>query len=399
MRDIRAALLLAPLVLGCDRAAASASRFTTVDTLPSGTVHVTIAAEARQSVPRWRIVEDLRIGAMDGPGPDTFGDARGIEVDGEGRIYVLDAQSQEIRVFGRDGAHLRTVGHQGAGPGEFRRANGLALGPDDVIYVYDQANQRLSALLHGGDSLVTHPLRTSHWGWVWDGAADRAARVYDRVYTTVGEDRQAVLRRFDPASGRVDSLPLRIEFEGPRNVITTPRGSAGVPFSASLISRIDGEGRLWFASSNRYRIHRVDVETGDTLLILDFDAPPVLVSDEERSREIARLDSFVQRTGGTTWDQSVIPATKPILQQFELDDQGRLWVRMSSTDSVTTMDVFEPDGRLMATTSTALPFWSYDGQLRVRGDHLYAIVRDELDVQYVVRARIERDEGTVMNDR
>ena len=39
------------------------------------------------------------------------------------------------------------------------------------------------------------------------------------------------------------------------------------------------------------------------------------------------------------------------------------------------------------------------GQLRVRGDHLYAIVRDELDVQYVVRARIERDEGTVMNDR
>ena len=392
MRDVCAVLLLAPLVLGCDGAAASASRFTTVDTLPSGTVHVSIAPDARQSVPRWRIVEDLRIGAMDGPGPDAFGDARGIEVDGEGRIYVLDAQSQEIRVFGRDGAHLRTVGRQGSGPGEFRRANGLALGPDDVIYVNDQANQRLSALLNGGDSVVTYPIRTSHFGWVWDGAVDAEARVYDRVYRPIGEDRQTMLRRFDPATGRVDSLPLRIEFEGARNVITTPRGSAGVPFSASLISRIDREGRLWFASTNRYRIHRADVETGDTLLVIDFDAPPVAVSEEERNREIAQLDSFVQRTGGTTWDQSVIPTTKPILQQFELDDQGRLWVRMNSADSVTAIDVFAQSGQLLATTSTALPFWSYDGQLRVRGDHLYAIVRDELDVQYVVRARIERDE-------
>ena len=390
LRSATIALLASPLAFaGCDRASASASRFTTVDTLPTGTVHVTIAPEAREHVPRWKIVEDLRIGAIRGPGPDVFGDARAVEADGEGRIYVLDAQAMEVRVFAPDGSHIRTVGREGGGPGEFQRPNGLALGPDDIVYVYDQANQRLTGLLNGGDSLIAHPLRTSHWGWVWDGVITADGRLHDRVYDRRGEERLTYMRRYDLATAAIDSLPLEIRFERPPNYIQTPRGSTSIPFSPSLATHVDREGHVWFATTDMYRLHRMNLVSGDTLLVVDFETPPVPVPDAERDARMARIDSFVRQTGGTDWDRSLIPTMKPLLQQLEVDDRGRLWVRMNSTTPETPIDIFDAEGRLVATTSTSLPFLSYDGQLRIQGDHIYAIVRDELDVQYVVRARIE----------
>lgn len=50
----------------------------------------------------------------------------------DGRIAVLDAQAQEIRIFAPDGEHGGTLGHRGEGPGELADANGMVTGPDGL---------------------------------------------------------------------------------------------------------------------------------------------------------------------------------------------------------------------------------------------------------------------------
>ena len=42
-----------------------------------------------------------------------------VAVDEKGHIYVLDYGSKEVRVFDREGRHLRNMARDGEGPGEF----------------------------------------------------------------------------------------------------------------------------------------------------------------------------------------------------------------------------------------------------------------------------------------
>jgi len=72
--------------------------------------------------------EELRIGAIEGGGPDSFGLIRSIAVLEDGRFAVADVQGEEVRLFGREGRHLGTFGGEGQGPGELGRSTALAVG-------------------------------------------------------------------------------------------------------------------------------------------------------------------------------------------------------------------------------------------------------------------------------
>src|SRR6187551_3395842 len=75
------------------------------------------------SVPQLTLVEELRIGGAE-EGPASFTTIAGLGFDAEGRIWVLDRQTQELRVFGRNGEFVRNIGQRGSGPGEFQEING-----------------------------------------------------------------------------------------------------------------------------------------------------------------------------------------------------------------------------------------------------------------------------------
>lgn len=92
----------------------------------------------------WQVVEEIRIGTLEGEGPDTFGDVASFEVDNLGRIWVLDMQASELRVFDRDGEYVRTVGRAGSGPGEFRQPVHVDMSPDGRIWVSAPPNARIS---------------------------------------------------------------------------------------------------------------------------------------------------------------------------------------------------------------------------------------------------------------
>ena len=87
-----------------------------------------------ERIPTWTLVEELRVGSLEGTGPDAFAYLKGLVALDGGGFSLLDSLVQELRVFGPDGSHVATHGGEGQGPGEFVDANGLMPGPNGSLF-------------------------------------------------------------------------------------------------------------------------------------------------------------------------------------------------------------------------------------------------------------------------
>ena len=76
----------------------------------------------------------LRLGVNE-TGPTLFGDLAQADVGPDGNIVVLDASTQEIRVFAPDGRFVDSFGGWGDGPMELRGATKFHLFPDGRVAV------------------------------------------------------------------------------------------------------------------------------------------------------------------------------------------------------------------------------------------------------------------------
>lgn len=389
------AILIATTGCGAD-APGRAEWTASLDTLPTGVVHVMNVPPTGEIEPSWIIEPELRIGALEGDGPEVFGEVKGIGPLPDGRIAILDAHAQEIRIFGPDGEYLRTLGGRGAGPGELENANGLLVGPDGLIRVNDPANARLS-FFHPDDGFVgSERLEISSYGYLWNAAIDADGRVHETAVVFRGDERWHLVKTYD-AEGvwtdttwvapqeeeDLDSNPALWRYE-------TDRGyrRAAVPFWPWDVRALDPRGFFWekAAHMNDYRIVQMTFDR-DTVMIVESGRPPLPVTPAERDSAIAALR---ERTGGQSFDWSRIPDEKPIVEHLVLDTDGRIWVRVAASDTVTTYDIFGRDGRLQGTAVTTmdLPLSARITDPVVVGDRFYALDTDEFDVPYVVQARI-----------
>jgi hypothetical protein len=109
---------------------------------------VEIVSNAGQSMwteaDAWTVEEELKIGTLEGDPNYMFGQVGFLTVDSNGRIYVLDAQAQQIRVYSADGVYEQTIGRRGSGPGELLGATFVLMAPGDTLVVPDLQNLRIS---------------------------------------------------------------------------------------------------------------------------------------------------------------------------------------------------------------------------------------------------------------
>jgi hypothetical protein len=383
-----AALLLGCALAACgrDEGGADAVR---VDTLAGGTIAVhnpERGAWTEQTA--WRAVEDLRLGRADGEGPDVFAAPVALETDALGRLYVLDAQAGQLRVFGADGRHVRSLGGQGAGPGELRQPLGMAMAPDGALWVVDPGNGRFTVFDTAGALRTTVRRASGLTMMPWPGRFDRQGRLWDVSTGPGGMSGPPSLLRVDPASGRVQ--PVNLPAFSPAQ-FSTSNGpvsvSAPVPFSPELVWTLDAEGRVWSGVSDRYRL-RLHELAGDTVRVVERAAAPVEVAASERDSLPARLKWFTDQGGRI--DLSRVPKHKPAFVSIRTDDQGWLWVRpaLPAAERNAAFDVFDPEGRYQG--RVALPIHHEDFlPLVIRGDRIYAVVQSDDGVPQVVRFRIQ----------
>ena len=359
------------------------------DTLPSGVERVTNAPPP-QTAPTWTLVEEIRVGTVEADRPESFGQIKGLVGFEGGGFAVLESQSLEIRVFAADGSHLATHGQRGEGPGEFIGANGLMLDSSGRIWVPDSYAARMSVLDPADGFVESFPFTSYVRGWVWTGAMTADGRILKHSTST--------MRVFDSAMTELPSLalpPAAADAGDEDPSIFLVESETGwrvrqVPFYPGGSTTFDPSGAMWSATVGdpSHRVHKW-MPGGDTLLVVETQRPPFPVSGTERDSVIAEVRAWLREQGvETEADWSRIPDVKPAVLDLVTSAEGNLWVRTSSPGGGITYDVLAPDGAYLGSTAPAplaTVFWLSPV---IRGDYYWTVVFDELDVPYVVRAKI-----------
>jgi predicted membrane-bound mannosyltransferase/sugar lactone lactonase YvrE len=82
--------------------------------------------------------------------PTAFYGPRGVAVDSEGNVYVVDTGNKRIVVFSPDGEFLRQIGSGGNLSGQLNEPVGIAVTDGGGIYVADTWNQRIQVFNMNG---------------------------------------------------------------------------------------------------------------------------------------------------------------------------------------------------------------------------------------------------------
>jgi sugar lactone lactonase YvrE len=342
------------------------------------------------------------VGLLEGDANETFGDLRGIEADSAGNIYVLDHQTSEIRAFDPEGRYLRTLTRKGEGPGELSAANGMLLTDRGTLWVQDHGQWRMIELTLEGEEIRRYPMHVLSYSYVWTGTVDDRGRFWKptshsdqeqtyppEVGLNEGSSRQ-FMKWFDPATEETDSVFLGASTY--RTFINrNSRGGhtyRGVPFAPRGSAIVDPAGGFWVTSGEAHRIARLN-ERADTVLVVNVDIPPETVTAEDRQ---AYVEVFADREPEERRVAEELAAlahpTKSVIDQLNLDDEGRLWVRRLLEEGQTPVyDVLDRKGEFLGSVRLGFRPMPYLPP-RIRGGSLYAVVADELDVQTFVRANL-----------
>ena len=381
-------LLLAACGTGSDAAPGWSG---TVDTLPSGEIVVRNTTDPLWTPEQaWQVVEDLRIGNAMSEGPDLFGSILSFDVDARGRIFVLDNQAQEVRVFDSDGSFVRVVGRKGEGPGEFTQAGSVDLSRNGEIWVMGMGEARVSIFDTTGTLLRSERTDGGFVIMPYPGGFDPLGR-YNVVLPSGSLRRMA---RFDQSFNPIDTItmpedPEEGEFFEYVSETGTSMISASVPFQGFMTWRFSPTGTVWTLLAGSYELNEMTTG-GEVLRTVAKDHRPIPVTDEEREQAIENLEWFTGQGG--TIDPSKFPDSKPSTASFFIDDDSNLWVEREvaaadEDDERRLFDIFDAGGRYLGMVRLPFPLRSSPHPI-VRDGVLYGITSDEMGVPYVVRGRV-----------
>ena len=172
-----------------------------------------------------RTVELEEIWRLGGDDSDVLlGLPTGLGWDAAGRVYVLDAQLNQVHVVAPDGAVLETRFREGDGPGEIRNPSDLVVWPDGSLGVVQEfPGQIVRLAADGSPGAILHPggpTDEGGWGVLMTGAARGAQGVVVCGQMTKQDDagqpqQRRYLAGFD-GEGHLESVMLE-ETAAPRD--------------------------------------------------------------------------------------------------------------------------------------------------------------------------------------
>ena len=396
--------------------------------------------------------EVSRIGMVEGPPEYLLGDVPMFTVGPDGSLFVADVDG-DLRHYDKDGKYVRMIARQGQGPGEVRYVVGMDVSADGLLAALDFGNRRVSVFSRGGSLVREIRLRPSagrpgygrdaiRWddqGQLWialnppRSGPDTLSGVqlrpvfgrladHEEVADTVLLPNRAwegCERRLPAYSGgfmeddRLRHMPFAQWSQNRMGVLAfgcSARYAVDLVRPDGMVTRVsraweplvrtEEEHGFW---SNGFRIANVRRQsTNQTLMSLGREdqvrpIPPVPVLPRERPAFLRLWHTDDGRVwawpGAKGWSRPLTEEQRRQQRQLpggELPMPGRIWSYWNPTDG---LDVFDTDGRWIGHVSTpeswaAAPYPGTEDPY-IRGDTIWAVVKDELDVSYIARFEIE----------
>jgi hypothetical protein len=341
--------------------------------------------DGAERAPAFSLEEDFRLGGSETvPEQSFYQVAPGlVDVDQQGRIYVLESSAHRVVVFDRDGNFIRAVGRQGGGPGELGFPGGIAVAPDGVLGIADFSRRGFVRFDADGQLLETEPFPQSFFG-------GRFRFTGDGIATVRQEAGGEVLFRAGPGGAQTiafmpgaETKPIRLESCG--------IGLSGMPalFTPTLRWGAGGE-RVAIATSDAYDIAVFD--NGREVMRVRRAVLPEPATLEDALEELGEgMKVQVQNAMHTCDPREVaekqgIAPTMPAIGSIAVAPDGMIWVRRGGPmPRPRAVDVFEGDGEYLGTLPEGAPFpvaFLPDG--RIAAAHT-----DELEVTRLVVYRLE----------
>jgi hypothetical protein len=358
----------------------------------------------------WTVAEELRIGTAEGEAMYQFGQIVGVDVGSDGRIYVMDQQAQQVRVFGADGRFIRDMGRAGSGPGELSQAAGpVFVGPGDTVAVPDVMLQRITLYTGDGEPAGSVPMSmTDGIPTRWLKAPNQDVVQQSMVMAMPGQEnvdqRNLILRR-DPRGTILDTLLIMpvgetVDFSGAQPRITL--------FAPEPMWAIGAGDHLVYGNNSEYRL-RINNPDGNLERIIELagERRPLTQSDQAEFRKLIRQawedtgampPQAIEMMSQALSFASHYPAYANLLG----GPDGTIWVQGVQTPEIArelgsafdmqdwggpTWDVFKDDGRYLGQVHMPARFTPFF----IRDDLVYGVIRDDLDVQYVMVLRLVRE--------
>jgi hypothetical protein len=361
----------------------------------------------------WTVEQDMVIGTAEGDPDYQFGQIAGLDIGEDGRVYVTDQQAQQIRVFSPEGQFVATLGNPGSGPGELSPAAGqVFVLPGDTVLVPDMGLQRLSRYSPAGEALETTPLPLAEGIPVkWMKAPDNSLIQQTMVMQLPGQqdvDQKNLLLRRN-TSGEVLDTVMEMPIGG------TVSFAGGQPsfkiFESEPMWTVGPDGRLYFGINSAYRIE-VYSPDGELNRIVRKPQERTTITESDQGEYRRVIQDAWQRQGMNAQAMEVMSQALSFAEFYPAyanilgGPEGSLWVQEIQTpDAVAEAggtfnlqdiggpgwEVFDDQGRLLGTVSMPARFTP----VVFVDDHIYGVLRDELDVQYVARMTVDRGTAPV----
>jgi 6-bladed beta-propeller len=306
-----------------------------------------------------------------------FGVLRDIAIDRTGNVYLLDVQLNQVMVFDREGAFLRTIGREGEGPGEFRRPSSFFITPEGKIAVVQAMPGKI--VLLNPDGTPAGEFKTPDAG---DGGM--------RMFWAAGSAGNSVVlgtNEFSQHDGAFHYAArfLLLDTSGKSRTIlhekSGKRDMANMGFDEKESFRLTwasgSDGRVYIAPDfDAYTIHCYG-PSGALERVIEREYAHRDRSkkemEENKPRIMFRNDRGTQRPKVTA-----SPTDADVLRMFARDD-GTLWVISShggldkATGTVATVDVFDRNGRFVQQIALKADGTFRDDGVLVVGDHMFVL--------------------------
>ena len=390
---------------------------------------------------QWVGETEIRIGSIDDP-EQALSTIGHVVIGPGGELFVSQPESGDIRVFNTDGKLSRVIGRRGKGPGEFENVSYIGF-KGDTLFASDDGLERVSYFSPNGKFW-----RTDSWR-VAGGSGPRLANSGTIMYLTTtphvplpdgtglaevagvpfstgSPDRPDLVRSIGPwntpylhvdSHGEVMDTIVQIPERWAILTVVSGNKKAVFPLVLGAESFVKAAFPLASAAESFAAVMRdgrgvvvvdMPVETHDEvgtfkLLLIDpsgdsvftrtVEYVPVPTPDETTERIAQRLHQSRPNGPGASAiakslrESGLIPGRLPPVSALAVAQDGSIWLRREDPlgDSILWNVFSGHDGSIAA---IRLP--AGDSVIAARDDVVVALARDELDVPYLTRYRLNR---------